>query len=180
MSYTMSGTNSSQSHQSQHVEGSDAVPFLLDRVLLGKGRMRRTHFGLSAIAFFVSFVTLYILMNTFLTMSHQMTGVAGLLVMLPALLFGILLGTVVWFMFSATIRRLHDIGLPGWFSLLLLIGIGSLLVILLVLIRTQSDNRYGPIPPPTSPGYHLAAIILLSIAAFVVFILLIIGISSST
>ena len=47
-----------------------------------------------------------------------------------------------------TIRRIHDIGLSGWFYLLVFIPtIGSLIVLVFCLIPSQkNDNRWGPVP----------------------------------
>ena len=46
------------------------------------------------------------------------------------------------------IRRLHDIGLSGWFVLLALIPLVSLGFILYILFKqgTEGDNAYGPDP----------------------------------
>lgn len=57
-----------------------------------------------------------------------------------------------------TVRRLHDIGLSGWFYLLVFIpSIGSLIILVFTLIPTQlRDNKWGPVPagitiPPSYP-----------------------------
>ena len=46
------------------------------------------------------------------------------------------------------VRRLHDIGLSGWLSLLILIPtIGSLIILVFALIPTQArENQWGPVP----------------------------------
>jgi uncharacterized membrane protein YhaH (DUF805 family)/cold shock CspA family protein len=46
------------------------------------------------------------------------------------------------------VRRLHDIGLSGWFCLLVLIPtIGSLIIMVFALIPTQArENQWGPVP----------------------------------
>lgn len=49
---------------------------------------------------------------------------------------------------SVTIRRLHDIGLSGWFILLGFIPtVGNLIILVFCLIPSQkNDNRWGPVP----------------------------------
>jgi len=49
---------------------------------------------------------------------------------------------------AVTVRRLHDIGLSGWFLLLWLIpSIGPLIVLVFTLIPSQKhDNKWGPVP----------------------------------
>lgn len=46
------------------------------------------------------------------------------------------------------VRRLHDIGLSGWLSLVILIPtIGSLIILVFALIPTQArENQWGPVP----------------------------------
>lgn len=61
---------------------------------------------------------------------------------------------------AVTVRRIHDIGLSGWFYLLVLVPyVGSLIVFVFSLIPTQTyPNKWGPvpagirIPPPYVPG----------------------------
>jgi uncharacterized membrane protein YhaH (DUF805 family) len=69
----------------------------------------------------------------------------SLLVLLPfAVLF-------CWALFALTAKRLHDRGVTGWFSLLLLVpGVELILVIFLLIVRGEdNDNRYGPGAPST-------------------------------
>ncbi len=49
---------------------------------------------------------------------------------------------------AVTIRRLHDIGLSGWFYLLILLpSVGGLIVFVLTLIPSQKhENKWGPVP----------------------------------
>lgn len=50
---------------------------------------------------------------------------------------------------AMTVRRQHDIGLSGWFFLLIFVPyIGNLVILVFSLIPTQKrDNRWGPVPP---------------------------------
>jgi uncharacterized membrane protein YhaH (DUF805 family)/cold shock CspA family protein len=49
---------------------------------------------------------------------------------------------------ALTIRRQHDIGLSGWFYLLILVPyVGNLIIFVFTLIPSQKhDNRWGPVP----------------------------------
>lgn len=48
---------------------------------------------------------------------------------------------------SVSVRRLHDIGMSGWWVLLNLIPLGSLVLLVLFCQDSQSgDNAYGPNP----------------------------------
>ena len=48
-----------------------------------------------------------------------------------------------------TVRRIHDIGLSGWFILLGLIPtVGNLIILVFALIPSQGKaNRWGEVPP---------------------------------
>lgn len=61
-------------------------------------------------------------------------GIVSLALLLPGL--------------AVTIRRIHDIGLSGWFVLVGLIPtIGNLILLVFALIPSQKhDNRWGPVP----------------------------------
>lgn len=60
--------------------------------------------------------------------------------------------------FVMSIRRLHDLDLSGWWSLLALI---PLVPIVLVLIPGKKEaNRFGPVPAPNPTSLKLAAIVL--------------------
>jgi len=49
---------------------------------------------------------------------------------------------------AITIRRIHDIGLSGWFYLLILVpSVGGLIIFVFSLIPSQkNDNKWGPLP----------------------------------
>lgn len=59
---------------------------------------------------------------------------------------------LVVFSWGFMVRRLHDIDMSGWWSLLAFVPIGNLvlLVILLFIGGTIGENRFGPQPPPNS------------------------------
>jgi uncharacterized membrane protein YhaH (DUF805 family) len=64
-----------------------------------------------------------------------------------------------WAHFPLTAKRLHDLGITGLLSLLLLVpGVGQILIIVLLIARGEEiDNRYGPGAPSTrapAPAHH--------------------------
>lgn len=65
---------------------------------------------------------------------------------IPAALFG--LASILPGL-SVMVRRLHDIGLSGWFVLINLIPyLGGIVMLVFALIPSQQrENRWGPIPP---------------------------------
>ena len=78
----------------------------------------------------------------------------SLLVLVPfAVLF-------CWVHFALTVKRLHDLGVTGLLSLLLLIpGLGFVIIVVLLAARGQdNDNCYGPAPSTSdlAPAHHLS------------------------
>lgn len=67
------------------------------------------------------------------TIMSVVMGLFGLAIIIPSL--------AIW------IRRLHDSGKSGWWMLLGLTGIGSLVLFIFALLdSTPGDNKYGPNP----------------------------------
>jgi len=58
----------------------------------------------------------------------------------------------LWPFLSVTIKRLHDIDLTGWFSLIALVPYINLLFVLLVGLvpGNKATNKYGPNPKQSS------------------------------
>jgi uncharacterized membrane protein YhaH (DUF805 family) len=56
-----------------------------------------------------------------------------------------------WAQFALTAKRLHDLGVTGWFSLLMIApGANLITVIVLLIVRGEDDdNLYGPGAPST-------------------------------
>lgn len=50
---------------------------------------------------------------------------------------------------AVTVRRIHDLGLSGWFYLLIVLPyVGSLIIFVFALIPSQKhENKWGPVPP---------------------------------
>lgn len=61
---------------------------------------------------------------------------------------------------AMTVRRIHDLGLSGWFCLLILLPyVGGLSLLVFSLLPSQkSDNRWGPVPAGVKvPAPHVPA-----------------------
>lgn len=95
-------------------------------------------------------------LNYFL--SSFTTGIfAWVLIVLLALVFGRIVGFVVLLLayiaviflnFSLIIRRCHDLGWNGWWSLLTLVPLANIVFGLMILFKRgeQAPNAYGPVP----------------------------------
>jgi|ERR1700722_11313021 uncharacterized membrane protein YhaH (DUF805 family) len=67
------------------------------------------------------------------TLAEYLVDLFSLLIFLPSL--------------AVSVRRLHDVGMSGWWVLLNLVPFGSLVVMGFSLQDSQSgDNKYGPNP----------------------------------
>ena len=95
-------------------------------------------------------------LNYFLS-SIAMGLVAWVLVLLFSLAFGRIVGLValvlvyvaiLFLNFSLIIRRCHDLGWSGWWSLLVLVPFVNIVVGLVLLFKRGEEvqNRYGPAP----------------------------------
>ncbi|NER60639.1 DUF805 domain-containing protein [Pseudomonas sp. MAFF212428] len=110
------------------------------------GRVRLLAWSLLLVAAGVGSVLLFALM------SSLAKDLAGAIV--PILLAAKILSLV----FVA--RRMNDLGLNGWYSLLTLIPyyIGNLIFLALLLLPgNRASNRYGPPPPPNSKAVIVLA-----------------------
>jgi uncharacterized membrane protein YhaH (DUF805 family)/cold shock CspA family protein len=64
------------------------------------------------------------------------------------LLLGLLVVAMIIPSISVTVRRIHDLGLSGWFYLLVLLPyVGGLILFVFALIPSETrENRWGPVP----------------------------------
>jgi uncharacterized membrane protein YhaH (DUF805 family)/cold shock CspA family protein len=63
-------------------------------------------------------------------------------------MIGVLVLVMIVPLFAVTVRRIHDIGLSGWFLLMNFIpSVGSFIILVFTLIPSQRHpNRWGPVP----------------------------------
>ncbi len=80
-------------------------------------------------------------------------GMFTSLVTIP--LFGVGLAAA-WAALAITVKRLHDLGRPGWHVLLFMIPLYNihLAIVLFVVEGTVGDNQYGPDPLGGPYGTH--------------------------
>lgn len=109
---------------------------------LFKGRIGRMQY----------FVTSIILMlvvlfpgNLFVSFSFEFDGIILLIFLLMLFVVYVVSMTLE---ISITVRRLHDIGMSGWFTLILFVPFLNLLWVLYLLFRRGEGvpNKYGPVP----------------------------------
>ncbi len=127
-----------------------------------EGRATRSEFWYVELASVLVGIAIWIVMMFILMISGGMyllndpyyggdaMGTAGLL-MLGFMVVVMFAGSLALILPSIAIqvRRLHDIGLSGWFVLLFLIPGGALALLIMAIIPSQEmDNAYGPAPVP--------------------------------
>ncbi|RTZ66443.1 MAG: DUF805 domain-containing protein [Aquificaceae bacterium] len=95
------------------------------------------------------------------------TLVGGILAALLALIpvVGVFLAAIIYIgllviTFFLTIQRCHDFNATGWFSLVILIPIVSL--VFYFIPGTKASNKYGLQPPPNSKGVKIGAFLILA------------------
>ena len=107
-----------------------------------KGRSHRKEFWMFGLINFLLMVALFMVCTAIATMSDD---------------FGIFLGVAVLLIYfliifvpclAVTVRRFHDTGKSGWFTLLHFIPtVGVLIILIFMCIDSDpGDNRYGPNP----------------------------------
>jgi uncharacterized membrane protein YhaH (DUF805 family) len=65
---------------------------------------------------------------------------------------------VLWFVILCGIKRCHDIGMSGWWSLTVIIPLIALVWIFVP--GDRAENRYGPPPPPNTLGVRILGLLL--------------------
>lgn len=124
----------------------------------GDGRARRKEywsFMLFSWLFAVAgFLVVFLVCAPFIGSGEEPGAGASILIGLVAILA--IVALVIAFLppsYAVLSRRLHDVGMSGWFALISLIPyVGGLFVLVIALIPSQeATNRYGPYPKPRAP-----------------------------
>ena len=89
--------------------------------------------------FTLFYIIAYILVAVIDGFLMQMTG--GIPVLTIILALGLLIPGIV-----VGVRRLHDIGKSGWWYLIAIVPIVSLILIAFFVMDSKEDNEYGPNP----------------------------------
>lgn len=87
--------------------------------------------------------------------SSAIAGGLGLLILIPTY------GFAIFYAFVHAIRRLNDINLSGWLSILILVPVINLILILFLLFKpgTPDANQYGAPPSPNPDWVKIVSII---------------------
>lgn len=112
-----------------------------------KGRMGRAKFAMTFIAGF-ALAALAILLGDLLQRTTEPSPENTAAAMsLKVFVYGtqaLLIWCPVWILSSSWAKRLHDIGVTGWYQLILLVpGLKYLMLVVFFLPGTPAGNKYG-------------------------------------
>lgn len=120
-----------------------------------KGRIGRIRYlAYNAAAYFCIFIPFNLLLGIFVGIAAR--GQSDLnLDWVP--LIGVVPAAIIFSIFSTLqlIKRCHDLGLTGWFSLVSLLPVINVIFFLVVIFKAgqKDSNEYGP-PPPSNRWFH--------------------------
>lgn len=108
-----------------------------------KGRIRRLEYGLSNI---VGNIILSVMNSIlfYLVNKAEQDSASGLDAAVFGIFYIITLIPVLWFLIAQTTKRCHDIGISGWWQILL--DIPPLPIVLLLIPGNKGSNKYGNDP----------------------------------
>ncbi len=113
---------------------------LIKKMFSFKGRMRRLHYGLSIIAFYLVLILVFVIGDALRYSTGNSTAfiIPGIVIIFFAF----------WFVLAARIKRCHDRGKSGWWLLYTCIPyVGAVFdLILLFDSGDEDENAYGPNP----------------------------------
>ena len=112
-----------------------------------KGRMGRAKFAqtfLSALSLAVLAVFLCELLLRITESSSENTAGAMSLKVFVYGIQALLIWGLVWVLSASWAKRLHDIGVPGWYQLILLVPfVNYLMIVVFFIPGTNAGNKYG-------------------------------------
>jgi len=119
----------------------------------GEGRARRKEYWSFILFTWLILVAAVALLVVPLAAAERQGGVSDALYVTVALICLAFLLVFLVPSITVLIRRLHDIGMSGWFALFSIIPyLGGLFVFIVALIPSQEgENRFGPYPKPRAP-----------------------------
>ncbi len=112
------------------------------------GRARRREYGWFNLVFGIVVLIFYILVFFALPPVSSTGSSQNALALIIFIVFGLFFLAMIIPSWSVTVRRLHDIGLSGWWFLVGLVPlIGSFWFLVLMFTDSRpGDNQYGPNP----------------------------------
>jgi len=110
-----------------------------------KGRLNRKDF---ALGFLIALVTLSIEVSLSTIGTRLISLSSGIAVFFGIAIWVALIAYFVFFLYSLNVRRLHDIGYNGWWSLLLLVPIVGAFLFIYICVKKgiPITNEYGEVP----------------------------------
>lgn len=142
------------------VQSNENIPYT-PRMFSLRGRIGRLRYV--AYSFLFNFVFMFFMgivaAIVIPSIAQLNKGSGDLLISLVVL--GLYLPMIIY-LFIAMVRRLNDLNLTGWLSLIIFIPIVNMLFALYLLCWPGSpeENNYGPKPEPNSPGIIIVGIVL--------------------
>ena len=110
----------------------------LKRYAVFSGRSRRSEFWMFML-FYVAIVFVLAVVDLILGKLNSKVGIG--------LISGVVGAALIIPSVAVTARRLHDIGLSGWWQLITFIPFGALILLaLMIKDSTPASNKYGPNP----------------------------------
>lgn len=114
-----------------------------------QGRARRKEYWMFMLVHIIIWLVLYLIIAIFSPSEEALLNGASL-GFIPMLMSGLLLIYILATLvptLAVTARRLHDTDRSGWWQLLNLIPLLSLIVLVFTILEgTRGDNRFGPDP----------------------------------
>jgi uncharacterized membrane protein YhaH (DUF805 family) len=111
------------------------------------GRARRKEYW-GYVLFFTILMTVVICVAVWLDVNMGNLEVANEFPVITVSAIGLLILATLIPGIALTVRRQHDIGISGWFYLLIFVpSVGSLIILVFTLIPSQKyENKWGPVP----------------------------------
>ncbi|WP_026227696.1 DUF805 domain-containing protein [Hoeflea sp. 108] len=112
------------------------------------GRARRKEYWAFTLFMILGGVVLGALIGIFAAVSGQDEQSLPIMVLFLLSAFGL---AMVLPSIAVTVRRIHDLGLSGWFYLLIFVPFGGFVLLVFTLLPSQKhDNKWGPVPEGVS------------------------------
>lgn len=106
------------------------------------GRIKRSEYLVSIVVLNISFILVCLFIN--MLVGEALKTSAGVDAVVAGFINLLFLLCYLWIFLAQSAKRLHDIGLSGWFSILALIPLVTL--ILFIIDGQPRENKYGPDP----------------------------------
>lgn len=118
------------------------VSVYLARYCRFEGRASRKEFWYAVLPTLAVIILYSVAMNSVPLFLGDPAGIIVRMVMLTLLLVAVVMALIPWI--ALLVRRLHDMGLSGWFALILLVPyVGRLFILVCCLFPSEGANKWG-------------------------------------